>query len=160
MGINVSDEAIRQTIALFNKALAEFDAELLRVLTRLGEECVKMAKDRSFEESWIDHTGNLRNSIGYIILKEGKEVFRGGFGAGQGGEQGKSFAQSLEANLATAQYALIIVAGMHYAVYVEAKENKDVLASVELHAKKRLPAMLAYLGRKLTRVEKPKKPKK
>lgn len=157
MGIKISAEAKRQTIALFNKALAEYDAALMRLLTHLGEECVKMAKDRSQEESWIDHTGNLRNSIGYVILKEGKEALSGGFGAGQGGEQGKSFAQSLEANLATAQYALVIVAGMHYAVYVEARDNKDVLASVELHAKKRLPQMLKRLASKLTQVDKPKK---
>lgn len=157
MGIKISAEAKRQTIALFNKALAEYDEELIRLLTRLGEECVIKAKDRSQEESWIDHTGHLRNSIGYVILKEGKEIFSGGFGAGRGAEAGKAYAKELETGLAGAQYALVIVAGMHYAVYVEARDNKDVLASVELHAKKRLPQMLKRLASKLTQVDKPKK---
>ena len=39
-------------------------------------------------------------------------------------------------------YALVVVAGMNYADYVEALENKDVLASTELWAKRIVDARL------------------
>ena len=40
----------------------------IRALSELGEECVNRVRDRSGDESWYDHTGNLRSSVGYIVL--------------------------------------------------------------------------------------------
>lgn len=42
-------------------------------------------------------------------------------------------------------YALVVVAGMNYAEFVEAMENKNVLASAELFARKELPGMMSKL---------------
>lgn len=44
----------------------------IRALSRLGTECVNYVRDRTPEESWEDHTGNLRSSVGYMILYNGE----------------------------------------------------------------------------------------
>lgn len=130
---------------LIDQGLYQIDLEAYRLLARLGEECVIKIRDRSFADSWIDHTGNLRSSIGYVIVHQGSVVKTSGFvGEEKGKSTGKEYAEELAKNHPYG-YTLIIVAGMHYAVYVEAKENKDVLASGELYAKKRLPQMIKKL---------------
>lgn len=126
-------------------ALGEVDDMVYKVLRRLGEQCVSLVKDRAQEQSWYDQTGNLRSSIGYVILKDGEQYRHGGFGGGEGGRKGKSFAEELESRFDSG-WALIVVAGMHYAVYVEAMEGKDVLASAELYAQKELPKMMSKLA--------------
>lgn len=135
----------RKLKAELKAALDEVDKMVLKVLQRLGEECVRLVKDRPQEQSWFDQTGALRSSIGYVILKDGKQCRRGGFGRDEGGRKGISYAEELESRFDSG-WALIIVAGMHYAVYVEAMEGKDVLASAELYAQKRLPEMMRKLA--------------
>lgn len=136
------------------EATAELDRMVLRALTRLGEECVREARDRSPEASWIDQTGNLRSSIGYVIVRDGEIVSRGGFDAGSGGERteggrsGSKYARSL-IKRDRRGYTLILVAGMKYAVYVEALTNKDVLATPELYARRRLPELMQRLAESL-----------
>ena len=92
--------------------------------------------DASF---WNDQTGNLRSSIGYLIVQDGKQLtsdFQVYNGRGEEGMQnGMTFAQTI-----AAQYprgiAVIFVAGMEYAAYVEAIESRVVLAGGELLAEK------------------------
>lgn len=118
------------------------DALVTRKLTVLGEECVKRVRDRSASESWIDHTGNLRSSIGYSVISKGKPIKTGGFNRtsapdGSGAEgiiEGKSYIEQVM-RFYYQDYALVVVAGMNYADEVEALDNKDVLASTELWAK-------------------------
>lgn len=43
----------------------------MNLLQRTGEEFVKIAR---LEGNYIDHTGNLRSSIGYVIVKDGRIV--------------------------------------------------------------------------------------
>lgn len=125
-------------------------AEMLtiRALARLGEECVTEARDRSPEESWFDQTGNLRSSVGYVIAHNGKIVQYSGFqqvkNGSEGSKTGKGFATELIKKYSTG-YALVVVAGMNYAEYVEAMDNKVVLASAELLARKELPSMMQKL---------------
>ena len=47
-------------------------------------------------------------------------------------------------------YALVVVAAMNYAEYVEAMENKDVLASAELFARDKVNE---YMNKALQRAE-------
>lgn len=120
----------------------------LRALSYLGERCVIEARDRPQEESWIDRTGNLRSSVGYIISYNGNIVSYGGFKKAYSGSlgtyNGKRFAESIVKKYQTG-YALVVVAGMNYAEYVEAMDNKVVLASAELFARKELPKMMEKL---------------
>lgn len=136
----------------------------LRAYSYLGERLLIEARDRPQDISWIDHTGNLRSSIGYVIVHNGVVVKSGGFTnrglSGEGissrsiGKDGKIEGRDFANNLAqryTQGYALIVVAGMEYAAYVEAKENKTVLASAELLAEKEVPILLEKLRRQIQR---------
>lgn len=129
--------------------------ETVRALSYLGEQCVNMVRDRSAEASWIDQTGNLRSSIGYIISKNGEIVTMSNFktvkNGADGSAKGKQYAIEL-ANKYRGHYVLIVVAGMNYAEYVEAKGNKDVLGSTELWAKTESVKMLQKLKDKLLKL--------
>ena len=124
--------------SLYSQVLEICREEIIRTLSYLGEQSVTRIRDRSSEESWIDHTGNLRTSIGYSVASHGKKVVESAFqqvlSGTEGAEEGKKLIDSLVSKYAET-YALIVVAGMNYADYVEALDNKDVLASTELWAR-------------------------
>lgn len=125
-------------------------AEMLtiRALAYLGEKCVKEAKDRSPEASWFDQSGNLRSSVGYIIVAHGTIVQYSDFNQVKQGSEGAKTGRELAVELASrysSGYALIVVAGMNYAELVEAMDNKVVLASAELFARQELPNMMVKL---------------
>lgn len=139
-----------------NKAIQEeiqrIEMLTIRALSYLGELCVIEARDRPQEISWIDHSGNLRSSVGYIIAKDGKVVkysdFRQVRGGSEGADEGKRFAEELAKN-SNSDYVLIVVAGMNYAEYVEAMDNKVVLVSAELYARRNLPTIMEKLKRQI-----------
>lgn len=129
-----------------NTAAEIIDNMYIEGLQYFGETCVKFIRDRSAAESWFDHSGNLRSSIGYIIHKNGNVIDLGGFfptnaPQGNGSEgvlSGKEYAKTL-VKFVSGVFVLSIVAGMNYAEYVEARDNKDVLAQCELWAKEEWP---------------------
>ena len=107
-------------------------------MNRIGHQAVARVRARSGEESWFDQTGNLRSSIGYCICQNGQVTNSSGFKKVKKGSEGTIQGQKYLEEIASQypdQYVLIIVAGMEYAVYVEAMENKDVLASAEIFVK-------------------------
>ena len=121
---------------------------IIMQLMRLGEECVIEAKDRPMEESWVDHTGNLRSSIGYVIVYDGEIVQTSSFETIKEGTAGSNEGKRLAVSLAEKYkkgFALIVVAGMNYAEKVEALDSKCVLASAELYARDRFPKMMDQL---------------
>ena len=130
------------------------DTLTVRALAYLGEQTVAMARSRSANESWIDRTGNLRSSVGYIVLRDGEIVTASDFGqvlqGSEGSDTGRRFAEEIARNIHS-DYALVVVAGMNYASYVEAIEGKDVLAGPELFARKKLPGMLRQLRNQIMR---------
>lgn len=120
-------------------------------LMELGERCVAEARSLN---TYRDQSGNLRSSIGYVVVRNGSVVRVSGFEqvqpwAGyegdarpQGSEQGMALANSLaSSHRFSSGYALIVVAGMSYAAYVEAM-GYDVLDSAEKLAERELPRML------------------
>lgn len=124
------------------------DMLTIRALSLLGEMCVIEAKDRPQESSWYDQSGNLRSSIGYVIVRDGKIVTYSEFNQVKQGSDGVKEGKELAKELAkkyTSGYALIVVAGMNYAELVEAMESKNVLASAELFARQEIPKMMAKL---------------
>lgn len=137
------------------------EERIYRLLQRAGEEFVKIARKEGKYQDW---TGNLRSSIGYVIVKNGHIVDFSSFdkvqgagenisivkfttkdgkvvnfrakGASGNGEEGPKAGFRLAIQLAseyTTGYVLICLAGMKYAVYVEAMENKDVISSASDH---------------------------
>lgn len=128
--------------------------EIYRALAYLGEQCIARIRDRSGEDSWFDQTGNLRSSIGYAIYGEGRKIMESTFdvvrSGSQGAAEGKRMIDELAAKYAET-FALVVVAGMEYADAVEARDNKDVLASTELWAKAKVQE---YLDKAKDRAEK------
>ena len=132
--------------------------EVMRALSYLGEVCVRKIKDRTAQESWIDQTGNLRSSIGYAIYEYGRKEIESAFRVVKKGHEGVLEGQKMIDELArmySNTYALVVVAGMNYAEYVEAKDNKDVLASTELFARKEVDKYLKQAkARAIRKIEK------
>ncbi len=111
----------------------EEDAEtiLIGILKYAGEYFIKQAREF---QGFVDHTNNLRSSIGYVITLNGKmlteDFEKTGDGTGSGAEgmaKGGRLAQDI-ASVHTNGLALVGVAGMEYAVYVEAMEGKEVIS--------------------------------
>lgn len=144
MGISANFN-INDIDATFKALLAEVDRQLIESLTRVGEEAVKLAKMIPPERGFKDRTGNLRSSIGYVVLVDGKPV-NVAFAAVKSGHAGVNEGQrlALQVGSKTEGYALVVVAGMNYAVHVESK-GRDVLTSAEKFAEKEVAKHLADL---------------
>lgn len=124
---------------------------IINTLMYVGEMCVNRARSVN---TYQDQTGNLRNSIGYVIVKDGK-VVHSNFERtavprvakkpeqGDGLVTGLEFAEKLAGGYPHG-YALIVVAGMAYALEVESR-GLDVLSSAELLAEQVVPRMLKNL---------------
>nr|DAN51050.1 MAG TPA: putative tail-component [Caudoviricetes sp.] len=110
---------------------ANAEDKMMTLLRRAGEYFVKIARKNG---KYIDHTGNLRSSIGYVIVNDGSIVesdFQVSEKGGTDKQTGKREAEKLALGLAETHnkgWVLIGVAGMEYAVHVEAIEGKDVVS--------------------------------
>lgn len=118
--------------------------KVIEKLDYVGMKTVAAIRD-SEVSNWKDDTGNLRSSIGYLVLCDGtieSKNFALVNNRGRDGlESAKSYAQELAAQFPKG-YVLIIVAGMNYAAYVEAVESKTVLAGGERFARNLLEKVL------------------
>lgn len=120
---------------------------LLYALSAAAESVLTVARTT---DSYKDRTGNLRSSIGYALVEDGKVVKLSGFEPVKGGKQGPAEGRQYVLELATRYpqgISLIVVAGMNYAAYVSAR-GYDVLESAELAAEKIVGQMLRQLGLK------------
>lgn len=119
----------------FNYYVDRAEEKMYELMQRAGEEFVKIAREKG---KYTDHTGNLRSSVGYVIVANGR-VLSENFELSKGGTDkvtGKRRAKRLAEELATFYnkgFVLIGVAGMKYAVIVEAMDNKDVISLAASH---------------------------
>jgi hypothetical protein len=100
-------------------------AILLR-LQRIGEQFITDARNNG---TYKDRTGNLRSSIGYVVLRNGEQLTESGFQQVKAGALGTATGNKVLLEAASRfpkGYVLIVVAGMSYAAAVEAK-GLDVL---------------------------------
>lgn len=138
MGIT-ADFSPNDILDLFNAIPDIITEEIIRALSYLGEHCITKIRDRSAKESWFDLTGNLRSSVGYAVYQKDKISVESSFKQVKNGslgvKEGKKAIIELATKYANNEFTLVILAGMEYAEYVEAMENKDVLASTELWAR-------------------------
>lgn len=115
-----------------NKQLQMSEQLILANLQYIGEQAVREAR---INGNYIDRTGNLRSSIGYVVLKDGKPIGHGYSDTDK--HDGRQHADALLDKLAAELpkgYALVVCAGMAYASYVEDIHGRDVLTSARLLA--------------------------
>ena len=116
-------------------------------LQYLGEQLVAYARE---QHNYTDRTGNLTNSIAYAVVKEGKIVTYGGENQpGEGADTALKVATDYAASVPNT-FSLIVVAGMNYAAYVEAK-GYNVILPAELKARTDFPKVIARLQEKASK---------
>jgi len=148
-GVEGAKRYIRDRARRMREAyLAELDALAMSVVKAIR------TSDVSY---WEDQTGNLRSSIGYIIMYDGKEYHRGGFERVDGPKMDSTTVDGSKAGVSYAQeiaseypkgIVLIIVAGMEYAAYVESVKSRTVLAGGRILAKDKLAKLNASWNRR------------
>ncbi len=139
-----SKAAIRNAVEAYQKRCF---AALVRTLSYCGEQVVNKARGNN-ARTYTDQTGNLRSSVGYILAFDGKVISKSSFAAVRNGSEGSKEGENLAKLLADKHnkgFALIVVAGMEYSVYVQDK-GYDVLTSGELLAEQIVPRMLKQLN--------------
>ena len=141
--------------AYLEKEVAKHAKRLVSMLQYVGQTVVNEIRT-SHISNWDDQTGNLRSSIGYTVLLDGVPQVTSAFEQVDGPERGKknepdgsaegrNYLQSL-VPLFPKGIALIIVAGMEYASYVEKMQNKTVLAQGEIEAETLIASMIQQLN--------------
>ena len=148
MGVTVS--GIEDVVSTIREGVEEIISEVIDGLAVIGERVVSGVVSGELS-SWNDQTGNLRSSVGYIVIRDGDIKAEGGFQSygetGEGSERGRAFARGLIPQYPSGA-ALIIVAGMEYAAYVEAMDNKTVLAQGELETARLINELVERLNRR------------
>lgn len=129
--------------------LARTQVAIINRLKFIGESFVVMARNKTNKEGGFnDVTGNLRSSIGYIIVDHGHIVEENFEGRSQEGKnEGKKFTRKIALEFKNG-YSLIVVAGMNYAAAVENLHHKDVLTGSSLIAEAMLKDAFAKLKKK------------
>lgn len=133
--------------ARFDAFLEEIQKKQIARLQRLGEMCLIEARTN---KGYMMQTGALLSSTGYQVFVDGVAVhsqFDAASGAqsdaaAKGVKTGQELAEKIGKE--TKGVALVVVAGMNYAAYVEAK-GRNVLTSAEHLAERELPWMLEKL---------------
>ena len=121
---------------------------IINTMKYIGQTCVTQAKENP---GYMDQTGNLRSSIGYVVVYDGSIVSGGEFEKIINGDDGVRSGEALIQKLVSENpkgIVLIVVAGMNYAAYVET--NLNVISSAELLAESMVPQMLRQLGFKIS----------
>ena len=146
MGIkaNFTKDDVRKR---FDAFLDMVEQKQIARLQRLGEMCLIEARSN---KGYMMQTGALLSSTGYEVFVDGVAIhsqFDAASGAeseaaSKGVQTGKSIAEKIGKE--TKGVALVVVAGMNYAAYVEAR-GKNVLSSAEHLAERELPRMLEKL---------------
>jgi len=127
-----SDDEIDQWFDIFKE---EAEEQIFIHLAAAGEMFVKYAREL---HTYEDQTGNLRSSIGYMIVHDGISEFENfqqsdkGSDKEQGLGKGRQLAEAIALSYSSG-YVLIGVAGMQYAAAVEAK-GYDVVTGACMQA--------------------------
>lgn len=149
IGIRVKPN-VAELIANLDTTVERLDEVINSTMAKVGEDAVAVAR---LVGNYNDITGNLRSSIGYVLLNDGKEIvrgqtraFAGSKGDGSDGVRtGEEFIEAIQGDYPEGK-ALLLTAGMEYASYVEDIHGKDVLATAFEQAKRQLPALLDEIG--------------
>jgi len=133
----VNDSLLRQ--------IENSEKAIINSLSYVGEYCINEARTGG---TYTDQTGNLRSSIGYVLVKDGQVIQQSSFQqvkqGTEGAREGETFAKQIVSKFPKG-ICLIVVAGMKYASYVSAK-GFNVLDSSEDLAANLVPQLMKQLG--------------
>ena len=77
MGVTFNEAEFMQELEESMSAeLEKVRRQIIRELSIIGERCINEAR---LKGSYTDHTGNLRSSVGYVIVEDGQIAQLGGF---------------------------------------------------------------------------------
>lgn len=148
------------SVADIKKALDQvkinFDEAIINRLSFVGEKFIINARTNG---NYMDQTGNLRSSIGYAILKDGKLIISNYDNSVKPNKNKKispnyqavNLTNSLLAEIAKRfpkGFVLVGFAGMDYAAYVESN-NRYVITSSAITAENNLRKSLDELRQKI-----------
>lgn len=142
----------REVERWFDYFVDRAEERIYRLLQRAVEEFVKIARKKG---NYQDRTGNLRSSIGYVIIKDG-DILTENYEQSTSGtdkQTGIREAKRLVSELASVYsdgWVLVGVAAMPYAVYVEAIDNLDVISVATDHTEDWIKKQSRKLFDKLT----------
>lgn len=143
--MRVTKVSLDRTLARFTEAPKIVGSVTEEVLSEVGADIVEKIRNGELS-SWNNQSGSLRSSVGGGVTRKGVIVKSFGFGTilsgAEGSRKGRELLSRLALEYAVYDYALIIVAGEDYAVYVEAIEGKVVLSSARLRTDRALPRLL------------------
>lgn len=157
MAVSLVPKFTRAEIAAFMEQQQQriFDAVLLR-LRRIGEQFVKDARENG---TYKDRTGNLRSSIGYVILRDGVQLYDNfrrfpgqegkGKSKGEGMDTARKVIEEIKAKFPRG-FVLICVAGMDYAAAVESR-GLDVLTASSIAAEVSLKKAIKDIQSKISK---------
>lgn len=141
---------------MIQERIRRIDNAVLLILQRIGELFVTDARNT---RTYKDHTGNLRSSIGYVVLYNGDQL-AGDFrdfpavdvqAKAQSGKNGSEEAKKVINEIKAAYpkgFVFIAVAGMEYAAAVESR-NYDVITASSIESAEKLKGYMAQLQQKL-----------
>ena len=134
-------DGIDEFFQALSKEMESIPEAIVNNLSFIGESAVKYAR-LNHTNNWTDQTGNLRSSIGYVILKDGRpliatktEQVPGPKGDGSEGVASVQPVLDTVASRYPKGYVLIVCAGMNYATYVEEIHGRDVLTGAKEKAR-------------------------
>ena len=96
-------------------------------------------------KTYNDVTGRLTASIGYGVVVGGQIVREGGFGSGEGGDEGRKSLYDAAQMLFNTSPTLIVTAGMRYALYVE-RSGHVVLDGARMRMDDIVQSLIPMLG--------------
>lgn len=118
-----------------NKGLRIIQSGIIKILQYAGEQFVKDARlgmninPSAFPKGdYLNHTANLRSSIGYFVLNNGTIIHSNLNGT----SEGEAAATSVVATVPKEGYQLVGVAGMDYASNVESKGYNVITSQRDL----------------------------
>jgi len=127
--------------AQFAEIENNIESAIINEVVGLGEELVNHARS---VRTYMDQTGNLRSSIGYIVADRHGIVSDNFKATTPSGASGKAKAQTQAQNAVSGLnhgIKLVVVGGMEYAADVE-RRGYDVLASAEQKANIEVPKII------------------
>lgn len=134
---------------LEREMLAAIEEAMLPKMIQIGRRAVDIARKKMGGKPYQDDTGNLRSSTGFIVFRDGKEVYRDFKPSPAGTDKATGLAigqeKAEEEMRGSEGWGIVLVAGMGYASFLENK-GFDVMQSGKEDVKRWLTQAFNELG--------------